>query len=61
MFCDDSFGHLATGKDREELLSLLEGLRADEEDHLTRLHQLLEELERVRAEPTLSAQPSHCE
>lgn len=51
------FGRLAKGGDQEELLSLLDSLRADEEQHLSRLHQLLREP--VRAEPSLSAQHSH--
>jgi len=36
------FGVLAKGADREELLSLLEHLRADEENHRTRLLSLLD-------------------
>jgi rubrerythrin len=37
----NSSGALAMGTDQEELLGLLEGLRADEEDHLSRLLSLL--------------------
>jgi len=41
-------GRLAKGADREELLSLLESLRADEEDHRMRLLSLLYEMEADR-------------
>lgn len=36
-----SFGHLAQGVNREELLALLQNLRAEEENHRTRLRTLL--------------------
>jgi rubrerythrin len=42
------FGHLAQGVDREELLALLETLRAEEEDHRARLRSLLYGLEADR-------------
>jgi rubrerythrin len=41
-------GRLAEGADREELLSLLESLRADEEDHRMRLLSLLYGMEADR-------------
>jgi hypothetical protein len=41
-------GRLAKGADREELLSLLESLRADEEDHRMRLLSLLYGMEADR-------------
>lgn len=43
-----SFGHLAQGVDREELQALLQTLRAEEEDHRTRLRTLLYGLEADR-------------
>ena len=42
------FTGLAVGVDREELLSLFETLRAEEEDHLTRLRTMLYGLEADR-------------
>jgi len=42
------FTSLAVGVDREELLSLFETLRAEEEDHLTRLRTMLYGLEADR-------------
>ena len=42
------FGGLAKGADREELVSLLESLRADEEDHRSRLLSLLYGMEADR-------------
>lgn len=42
------FGHLAQEVDREELLALLQSLRAEEEDHRTRLRTLLHGLEADR-------------
>jgi len=42
------FAKLADGADREEVVSLLELLRAEEEDHLTRLRTLLYGLEADR-------------
>ncbi|MBI2561461.1 MAG: hypothetical protein HYW08_03455, partial [candidate division NC10 bacterium] len=43
-----SFGHLAQEVDSEELLDLLQTLRAEEEDHRTRLRSLLYGLEADR-------------
>ncbi|HSB69445.1 MAG TPA: hypothetical protein VLT62_08950 [Candidatus Methylomirabilis sp.] len=42
------FAHLAKGVDREELLSLLEMLRSEEQEHLTRLRSMLYGLEADR-------------
>jgi rubrerythrin len=42
------FAQLAEGVTREELLSLLEMLRAEEEDHLARLHSMVYGLEADR-------------
>jgi rubrerythrin len=42
------FTHLAKGVDREELLSLLDMLRSEEEEHLTRLRSMLYGLEADR-------------
>lgn len=44
----DLFANLAQGVDREELLSLLEMLRSEEEDHLTRLRSMQYGLEAER-------------
>lgn len=45
----DFFTRLAEGVDREELLALLENLRAEEEEHRTRLRSMLYGLEADRA------------
>ncbi len=42
------FAHLAEGVEREEILAVLEMLRAEEEDHLARLRSLLYGLEAER-------------
>ena len=44
----DLFANLAQGVDREELLSLLEMLRSEEEEHLNRLRSMLYGLEADR-------------
>jgi rubrerythrin len=44
----DLFTHLAEGVNREELLSLLEMLRSEEEEHLARLRSMLYGLEADR-------------
>jgi rubrerythrin len=44
----DLFAHLAQGVDREELLSLLQMLRSEEEEHLTRLRSMQYGLEADR-------------
>lgn len=44
----DLFAHLAQGANREELLTLLQMLRSEEEDHLTRLRSMQYGLEADR-------------